>query len=165
MNAQVFASAVVDSGALDIRTERLGTDATFSRIIALVENAEAEQAAGQKLADKIAAWLVPVVFVVLIVVYFVTRDVRMIVTLMIFTSLAEMGLATPLVTIAAIARAARTGILIKGGVNLALFAKVDVMVFDKSSTLTADKPIVVAVQSHDGTFDRNAPLCLAAAED
>ncbi len=114
----MFAGTVVESGALDIRTERLGTDTTLARIIALVENAESEQAPVQKLADKVASWLIPVVFVFLIAVYFVTRDIRTIVTLMIFTSPAELGLATPLVMIAAIARAARNGILIKGGIHL-----------------------------------------------
>ena len=165
IDAQVFAGTVVDSGALDIRTERLGTDTTFSRIIALVESAEAEAAPVQKLADKVAAWLIPVVFVFLIVVYFVTRDVRMIVTLMIFTSPAELGLATPLVMIAAIARAARTGILIKGGIYLETLAKVDVMVFDKTGTLTANRPEVVEVSSRNAAFDENTLLRLAAAAD
>ena len=165
IDAQVFAGTVVDSGALDIRTERLGTDTTFSRIIALVESAEAEAAPVQKLADKVAAWLIPVVFVFLIVVYLVTRDVRMIVTLMIFTSPAELGLATPLVMIAAIARAARTGILIKGGIYLETLAKVDVMVFDKTGTLTANRPEVVEVVSRNTAFDENTLLRLAAAAD
>ena len=165
IDAQVFAGTVVDSGALDIRTERLGTDTTFSRIIALVESAESEAAPVQKLADKVAAWLIPVVFVFLIVVYFVTRDVRTIVTLMIFTSPAELGLATPLVMIAAIARAARTGILIKGGIYLETLAKVDVMVFDKTGTLTANRPEVVEVSSRNTAFDENALLRLAAAAD
>ena len=165
LDAQVFAGTVVDSGALDIRTERFGTDTTFSRIIALVENAEAQQAPVQKLADKVAAWLIPVVFVFLIGVFLVTRDVRMIVTLMIFTSPAELGLATPLVMIAAIARAARTGILIKGGIYLESLAKVDVMVFDKTGTLTANKPVVVDVESRDGSLDHDALLRLAAAAD
>ena len=165
LDAQVFAGTVVDSGALDIRTERLGTDTTFSRIIALVESAEAEAAPVQKLADKVAAWLIPVVFVFLIVVYFVTRDVRTIVTLMIFTSPAELGLATPLVMIAAIARAARTGILIKGGIYLETLAKVDVMVFDKTGTLTANRPEVVEISSRNAAFDENTLLRLAAAAD
>ena len=165
VDAQVFAGTVVDSGALDIRTERLGTDTTFSRIIALVESAEAEAAPVQKLADKVAAWLIPVVFVFLIVVYLVTRDVRTIVTLMIFTSPAELGLATPLVMIAAIARAARTGILIKGGIYLETLAKVDVMVFDKTGTLTANRPEVVEVATHSALFDESALLRLAAAAD
>ena len=145
VDAPVFAGTVVESGALDIRTDRLGTDTTFARIIALVENAESVQAPVQKLADKVALWLIPVVFVFLIGVYLVTRDVRTIVTLLIFTSPAELGLATPLVMIAAIARAARNGILIKGGLHLEALAKVDVMVFDKTVTLTANRPEVVEV--------------------
>ncbi len=165
IDAHVFAGTVVDSGALDIQTERLGTDTTFSRIIALVESAESEAAPVQKLADKVAAWLIPVVFVFLIVVYFVTRDVRTVVTLMIFTSPAELGLATPLVMIAAIARAARTGILIKGGIYLETLAKVDVMVFDKTGTLTANRPEVVDVSSRNTAFDENTVLRLAAAAD
>ncbi len=161
----VFAGTVVASGALDIQTEKIGVDTTFSRIVALVENAEAKQAPVQKLADKVAAWLIPVVFVFLIVVYLVTRDVRMIVTLMIFTSPAELGLATPLVMIAAIARAARSGILIKGGLYLELLAKVDTMVFDKTGTLTANKPEVVAMESCNADFPETEILRLAAAAD
>jgi heavy metal translocating P-type ATPase len=160
----VFAGTVVDSGALDIQTERLGNDTLFSRIIALVENAEAEQAPVQKLADKVAAWLIPFVFVFLIVVYFTTHDIRKIVTLMIFLSPAELGLATPLVMIAAIARAARSGILIKGGIYLETLAKVDVVVFDKTGTLTANKPQVVQIDAR-GDIEENELLRLAAAAD
>jgi len=165
VGSSVFAGTVVDSGALDIRTERLGRDTTFSRIIALVESAESEQAPIQKLADKVAAWLIPVVLVFLVGVYLVTRDVRTIVTLLIFTSPAELGLATPLVMIAAIARAARTGILIKGGVYLEALAKVDVVVFDKTGTLTANQPRVVQVVPCDARLDENALLRWAAAAD
>lgn len=161
----VFAGTVVDSGALDIETERLGNDTTFSRTIALVESAESEQAPVQKLADKVSAWLIPVVLIFLVVVYLIKRDVRTIVTLMIFTSPAELGLATPLVMIAAIARAARTGILIKGGIYLETLAKVDVVVFDKTGTLTANRPEVVEVESRGAAFRENEVLRLAAAAD
>ena len=165
IGSNVFAGTVVASGALDIRTEKLGGDTTFARIVALVEDAEAHQAPVQKLADKVAAWLIPVVLVFLVGVYLVTRDVRMIVTLMIFTSPAELGLATPLVMIAAIARAARNGILIKGGLYLELLAKVDVMVFDKTGTLTANKPAVVRVESRDASYAETEVVRLAAAAD
>ena len=119
----------------------------------------------QKLADKVAAWLIPVVFIFLIVVYLITRDVRTIVTLLIFTSPAELGLATPLVMIAAIARAARNGILIKGGLYLETLAKVDVMVFDKTGTLTANKPEVVRIESLNTAFSEAELLRLAAGAD
>ena len=162
---EVFAGTLVDSGALDIQTERVGGDTTFSRIIALVEGAEEHQAPVQKLADRVAAWLIPMVLVFLVAVYLATRDVRMIVTLLIFTSPAELGLATPLVMIAAIARAARSGILVKGGLYLESLAKVDVMVFDKTGTLTANKPQVVRVKSHDASLTEKELLRLAAAAD
>ena len=161
----VFAGTIIASGALDIRTEKVGGDTTFARIVALVENAESAQAPVQKLADKVASWLIPVVFLFLLVVYWVTRDVRTIVTLMIFTSPAELGLATPLVMIAAIARAARNGILIKGGVYLESLAKVDVMVFDKTGTLTANRPQVVRIESKNPALPEAEWLRLAAAAD
>ncbi len=163
--ASVFAGTIVNSGALDIKTERLGNDTAFARIIALVEGADAEQAPIQKLADRVAAWLIPAVLVFLTIVFFFTHDVRKVVTLMIFTSPAELGLATPLVMIAAIARAARTGILIKGGIYLETLAKVDVMVFDKTGTLTANKPAVAEIRVLTEKLDENALLRLAAAAD
>lgn len=162
--SEVFAGTVLESGALDVRSERVGNDTTFSRIISLVEDAEANQAPVQKLADKVAAWLIPVVLVFLVVVYLVTRDVRLIVTLMIFTSPAELGLATPLVMIAAVARAARGGVLIKGGVYLESLAKVDTMVFDKTGTLTANQPKVVGIDVQ-AELSENDVLRLAAAAD
>ncbi|MBN8968133.1 MAG: cadmium-translocating P-type ATPase [Rhizobiales bacterium] len=163
--AQVFAGTIVESGAIDVLTDKVGGDTIFSRIIALVENAESERAPVQKLADKIATWLIPIVLIFLIGVFLVTRDVSKVVTLLIFTSPAELGLATPLVMIAAIARAARNGILIKGGLYLELLAKADVVVFDKTGTLTANKPEVVQVQSFDPAFTEVDLLRLAAAAD
>ena len=165
IGAVVFAGTIVASGAIDVKTEIVGADTTFARIIGLVENAEALQAPVQKLADEVASWLIPVVFVFLIAVFLVTRDIKTIVTLLIFTSPAELGLATPLVMIAAIARAARNGILVKGGLYLELLAKVDVMVFDKTGTLTANQPAVVRVEIHDSRVSEAELIGLAAAAD
>lgn len=164
VEASVLAGTLVESGALDIRTDKLGQDTMFARIIALVENAEDEQAPVQKLADKVSAWLIPVVFVFLIAVYLYTRDLRMVVTLLIFTSPAELGLATPLVMIAAIARAAQNGILVKGGIYLESLAKATVIVFDKTGTLTSGEPQVVGVYPFENTKEEIL-LTLAAAAD
>lgn len=165
IEGSVLAGTLVESGALDIRTDKLGKDTMFARIITLVENAEDVQAPVQKLADKVAAWLIPIVFVFLTIVYLYTRDLRMIVTLLIFTSPAELGLATPLVMIAAIARAARNGILVKGGIYLELLAKADVMIFDKTGTLTVGEPRVVGIYPTDPGFTEESLMTLAAAAD
>lgn len=163
--SSVLAGTLVESGALDIRTDKVGGETMFARIIALVENAEEHQAPVEKLADKVAGWLIPAVFVFLIAVYLITHDIRKIVTLLIFTSPAELGLATPLVMIAAIARAAKNGILIKGGLYLELLAKVDVIVFDKTGTLTVGKPTVVAIRPVEGELTEEEVLKFAAAAD
>ncbi|MEO7966269.1 MAG: cation-translocating P-type ATPase [Gemmatimonadaceae bacterium] len=165
IGAEVFAGTVVELGALDVETQRVSGDTMFSRIIALVESAEAERAPVQKLADRVAAWLIPVVLVFLLGVWFVTHDVRLIVTLLIFTSPAELGLATPLVVIAAIARAARSGILLKGGIYLEQLAKVDAIAFDKTGTLTIGHPEVVRIDRFDDAMTERELLRLAAGAE
>src|SRR5215211_551346 len=163
--SQVFAGTVVELGALDIETVNVGGDTMFSRIIAIVETAEESQAPVQRLADRVAAWLIPIVLLFLLVVWFVTHDVRMIITLLIFTSPAELGLATPLVVIAAIARAAKAGILLKGGVYLEQLAKVKVLAFDKTGTLTVGRPEVSRIEVLDSSFDAADLLRIAAAAE
>ena len=163
--ATVFAGTVVELGALDIETQKVGGDTMFSRIVALVETAEESQAPVQKLADRVAAWLIPVVLLFLLGVWFVTHDLRMIITLLIFTSPAELGLATPLVIIASIARAAQAGILLKGGIYLEQLAKVRVVAFDKTGTLTVGRPAVVRVERFDDAVSEVELLRIAAAAE
>ena len=160
-----FAGTIVELGALDIEMTKAGKDTVFSRIISLVEEAESQQAPIEKFTDKVAAWLIPIVFIFVGTVYFYTRDVKLVIALLIFTSPAELGLATPLVTIAAIARAAREGILIKGGLFLEELAKVTTIVFDKTGTLTVGSPTVNKVEIINNGFNENQLVKLAAAAD
>ena len=163
--ARVFAGTILETGALDVEVEKVGQDTLFARIVALVETAQEQQAPVQKLADRVAGWLIPVVLFFLLAVYVFTRDVRLIITLLIFTSPAELGLATPMVIISAVARAARAGILLKGGIHLEELAKVDVVAFDKTGTLTFGRPEVVRVEPVGGGIDARELLRLAAAAE
>ena len=163
--SEVYAGTILESGALDITVTKLTEDTVFARIIALVEHAEEREPQIQKFTDRVAAWLIPVVFVFVAVVYFYTRDVKLIIALLIFTSPAELGLATPLVTIAAIARAAREGILVKGGLYLEALAKVDTVVFDKTGTLTVGTPAVSRVEVLNEKYDEQKIVALAASAD
>lgn len=161
----VFAGTIVELGALDIQMTKAGKDTVFSRIISLVEEAENSQAPIEKFTDKVASYLIPVVFIFVGAVYYYTRDVKLVIALLIFTSPAELGLATPLVTIAAIARAAREGILIKGGLFLEELAKVTAIVFDKTGTLTVGSPVVNKVEITGTDFNEVQLVSLAAAVD
>lgn len=163
--SDAFAGTILELGALDIQMTKAGADTVFSRIISLVEDAESQQAPIEKFTDKVASWLIPVVFIFVGTVYFFTRDVKLVIALLIFTSPAELGLATPLVTIAAIARAAREGILIKGGLFLEELAKVTTIVFDKTGTLTIGSPIVNTVEIIDTNYNEQQLVQFAAAVD
>lgn len=163
--SEAFAGTILEIGALDIEMTKAGLDTVFSRIISLVEEAESQQAPIEKFTDKVASWLIPVVFIFVGTVYFFTRDVQLVIALLIFTSPAELGLATPLVTIAAIARAAREGILIKGGLFLEELAKVNTIVFDKTGTLTVGSPIVNTVEIIDPSYTENQLVQFAASVD
>lgn len=161
----VYAGTILESGALDIRVTRHVEDTVFARIIALVEEAEGREPTIQKFTDRVAAWLIPVAFAFVLVVYFYTRDIQLIIALLIFMSPAELGLATPLVTISAIARAAKEGILVKGGLYLEALARVDTFVFDKTGTLTLGKLVVDEVSVDDPSITEYELLTIAAAAD
>lgn len=162
VGSDAFAGTILEIGALDIEMTKAGKDTVFSRIISLVEEAETQQAPIEKLTDKVASWLIPVVFIFVGTVYYFTRDIKLVIALLIFTSPAELGLATPLVTISAIARAAREGILIKGGKFLEELAKVTTIVFDKTGTLTVGSPIVSKVEIVNAEYSESQLVELAA---
>lgn len=164
-DADVFAGTILELGALDIEMTKAGKDTVFSRIIALVEEAENGQAPIEKFTDKVASWLIPIVFVFVGAVYFYTRDVKLVIALLIFTSPAELGLATPLVTIAAIARCAREGILIKGGMFLEELSKVKTIVFDKTGTLTMGSPTLNKIEIVDTAFNEKQLVQLTASAE
>lgn len=163
--SDVFAGTIIELGALNIKMTKAGNDTVFSRIIALVEEAESQQAPIEKLTDRVASYLIPIVFIFVGAVYFYTRDVKLIIALLIFTSPAELGLATPLVTIAAITRAAKEGILVKGGLFLEELAKVTTIVFDKTGTLTEGSPTVNQISIIDKNYTQDEVVQLAAAAD
>jgi Cd2+/Zn2+-exporting ATPase len=161
----VYAGTILETGALDIKVTRLTEDTVFSRIVALVEEAESREPVIQKFTDRVATWLIPIVFVFVLVVYLYTHDIKLIIALLIFMSPAELGLATPLVTISAIARAAREGILVKGGLYLEALARADTFVFDKTGTLTLGKLQVDEVSVDDPQMTETQLLTFAAAAD
>lgn len=163
--SDAFAGTIVESGALYVEMTKAVNDTVFSRIISLVEEAESEKAPIQKFTDKVASYLIPVVFIFVGAVFLITRDVQLVIALLIFTSPAELGLATPLVTISSIARAAREGILIKGGIYLEELAKVTTVVFDKTGTLTVGNPVVTRIEIIDNGYTDNDIVKYAASAD
>jgi Cd2+/Zn2+-exporting ATPase/Cu+-exporting ATPase len=159
--AQVFAATICERGALRVRTERVGRDTTFGQIIRLVEEAEASKAPVQRFADRFTAYYIPVVLAVAVTTYVVGGSATAAVATVLVACSCAIAMATPITVLAAVARSARQGIIIKGGRYLEALAKVDTVVMDKTGTLTLGRPEITDLIPLDGASETSL-LTLAA---
>lgn len=161
VNTQVFAGTINQSGALEVRADRLGRDTSFGKIIEAVESAERSRAPVQKLADRLAGYLVYFAIGAAVLTFIITRDARSTISVIIVAGACGIAAGTPLAILGGIGRAARQGAIIKGGLYLEALATVDTVVLDKTGTLTFGTPQVRSVVRADG-FEENAILEVAA---
>lgn len=148
--ARVYAGAVNQSGALEVRTEKIGADTAYGRIIQAVEEAEKSRAPIQRTADRLAGYLVYFAIGCAILTFAVTRNMRSTISVIIVTGACGVAAGTPLAILGAIGQAARKGAIIKGGLYLELLAAVDMVVLDKTGTLTLGEARVVGIRPVSG---------------
>ncbi len=146
----VFAATICERGALRVRTERVGRDTTFGQIVRLVEEAEASKAPVQRFSDRFTAYYIPVVVVAAVLTFLIGGSATAAVATVLVACSCAIAMATPVTVLAAVGRAARHGIIIKGGRYLEALAKVDTVVMDKTGTLTIGRPEVTDVVPLDG---------------
>jgi P-type Cu+ transporter len=161
--AGVFAGSINQSGALEIRAERIGRDTSYGKIIEAVEQAERSRAPVQRLADRLAGYLVYFALGAALCTYLLTRDIRSTISVVIVAGACGIAAGTPLAILGAIGRAARAGAIVKGGLFLEQLGKVDTVVLDKTGTLTYGKPEIRALLP--GGVDANTLLDLAASAE
>jgi heavy metal translocating P-type ATPase len=162
--SHIFAGSINQSGALEIRAERIGRATSFGKIIEAVEQAERSRAPVQRLADRLAGYLVYFALGAALLTYLVTRDIRSTISVIIVAGACGIAAGTPLAILGAIGRAARTGAIIKGGLFLEQLGRVDTVVLDKTGTLTHGQPEVSALRPAEGV-DPMALLDAAAAAE
>ena len=138
----VFAGSINQSGALEIRAERIGRDTSYGKIIEAVEQAERSRAPVQRLADRLAGYLVYFALSAAALTYLLSRDIRSTISVIIVAGACGVAAGTPLAILGAIGRAARAGAVIKGGLFLEQLGRVDTVVLDKTGTLTSGQPEV-----------------------
>lgn len=160
--ARVYAGTIVESGALVIRAEKVREDTFFGKIVALVEHAEEKKAHVSLLADKIAWYLVPSLLLFIGLVWLVTSNLNLVMTLLVFGSPLELTLITPLAILAGIIAAFRNGVLVKGGLVLEKFAKSDTIIFDKTGTLTLGEPHITDIEVFNKSYTQKDILTIAA---
>jgi Cd2+/Zn2+-exporting ATPase len=162
--AEVFVGTLTESGALIIEATRVGEETTLARIAQLVEQAQQREAPIQRTLDRFAGWLVPVMLTLAVLVFVFTHDIARAITVLIVACPCALILATPTAVMAAIARAARAGVLIKGGQHLEAAARLHTIVFDKTGTLTHGQPEVAHVSRFDEHSEAELVKMAAVAE-
>lgn len=159
-------------GSFIFHAEKIGHDTMLSRIVQLVSEAQRSRAPIQRLADKFSGWFVPAVVTVAIIsfVYWslfgpspaMAYGLLCAVSVLIIACPCALGLATPMSIMTGIGRGAAAGVLVRNAEALEMLEKADVLVIDKTGTLTAGKPAVTAVVPAGG-YNETTLLSLAAA--
>jgi Cd2+/Zn2+-exporting ATPase/Cu+-exporting ATPase len=160
----VFAATVLERGLLRIETERVGAETTFGRILRLVEEAEAHKAPVQRFADRFTAYYIPVVVGAALLTYLLGRTPTAAVAVVLVACSCAIAMATPTVVLASVGRAARRGLIVKGGRWLEALAKVDTLIVDKTGTLTFGTPRVTEVRTFDDLGEAEVITRAAAVE-
>lgn len=149
----VFAATINRTGSFDLRATRVGADTNLSKIIQLVEDANATKALIARLADKVAGVFVPVVLGIAAVTFFVwlaaggsvTQALTASVAVLVISCPCALGLATPVAIMVGTGRGAEMGVLFKNAEALETLHKIDTVVLDKTGTITRGKPAVVDI--------------------
>lgn len=179
----VFAGSINENGTLSIEVTALAQHNTLSRIIAMVADAQGRHAPSQRMIDQFAQYYTPavIVFATLVAIIpplFFGGDLLgteasqgwlyRALTILVIACPCALVISTPVTVISAITRAARNGVLIKGGAYLEALGTIKAVAFDKTGTLTEGRPIVTETRSIDcdtgeTCADCDDVLALAAA--
>ena len=162
------------NGALIMRADRVGADTMLSRIVDMVATAQRSRAPIQGMADRVAAWFVPLVVLVAIIAFIVWAWIgpspSMIfaivsaVSVLIIACPCALGLATPMSIMTATGRGAQSGVLIKDAEALERFAHIDTLIVDKTGTLTEGRPSVTDRVSVDAGSEKRLVELAASLE-
>lgn len=170
----VIGATVNQTGAFTMRAEKVGDETLLSQIVAMVAEAQRSRAPIQKLADTVAGYFVPAVIFVSVITFIVwairgpapamAYAVVNAVAVLIIACPCALGLATPMSIMVGVGRAARAGILIKDAEALERIEKIDVLVTDKTGTLTEGKPGVTQLFVVEGKTEEELLATAAALE-
>ena len=162
---EVFCGTLNCFGSVDVEVKEVGESSSLQRLIRMVQAAEEKQAPMQRIADRWASWLVPIVLVLAIGAYAATANIIIAVTLLVVFCPCALVLATPTAIMAAIGQATKRGVIIKSGKTLEKMGEVDTIAFDKTCTLTCGKLSVSDVLPFDETIKEEELLQIVASAE
>jgi Cd2+/Zn2+-exporting ATPase len=167
---RVFAGTINGSGSLEVKVTKLSKDSTLSRLITMVNEAEAQKSPTQQFTDKFEKYFVPAVlglvvalnFAFLVVDESYADSFYRSMAVLVAASPCALAISTPSAVLSGVARAARDGVLIKGGRHLENLGILKALAFDKTGTLTQGEPEVTDVIPYQDV-DKSTLLQIAVA--
>ncbi len=163
LGAEVIGATINKTGSFKFRATRVGKDTFLAQIVKMVQDAQGSKAPIQKLADGVTGWFVPAVIAVALATFIIwfnaTGNITLatvtMVEVLIIACPCALGLATPTAVMVGTGKGAENGILIKGAESLELAHKIEIIVLDKTGTLTVGKPTVTDFVTVKGTANSN----------
>jgi P-type Cu+ transporter len=160
---EVIGATINKTGSFKFRATRVGKDTVLAQIVQLVQQAQGSKAPIQRLADQVTGWFVPVVIAIALFTFIIWYNIMGNLTLALMTTVGvliiacpcALGLATPTSVMVGTGKGAENGILIKGAESLELAHQIQIIVLDKTGTITQGKPTVTDFVTVNGTMNGN----------
>jgi Cd2+/Zn2+-exporting ATPase len=168
----VFAGTINNSGALEIQVTKLASESTLARVVQMVNEAETQKSPTQRLTDTFERRFVPTILVLVVVLLFAwlvinepfSKSFYRAMAVLVAASPCALAISTPSAVLSGVARAARGGVLVKGGAPLEILGKVQIIAFDKTGTLTEGKPQLTDVVCAEGVTEAELLSVTVAVE-
>mgnify|MGYP000889349089 CR=1 FL=1 len=151
--SNVYAGTILDNGTIQIVADRVGEDTTFGKIIELVEEAQDSKSEAERFIDRFAKYYTPAVLVLSFIVWLISRDVELAITILVLGCPGALVIGVPVSNVAGIGNGARHGVLLKGSEVIGDFSRLDTMVFDKTGTLTMGNPSVAETEYYGDNIE------------
>ena len=169
---RVFAGTINESGALEVQVTKLASESSLARVVKMVSEAETQKSPTQQFTDKFERYFVPAVLAFVVVLLFAgvvinepfSSSFYRAMAVLVAASPCALAISTPSAVLSGVARAARGGVLVKGGGPLENLGRLGAIAFDKTGTLTEGKPRLTDVISSEGVAEEELLRVAIAVE-
>jgi Cd2+/Zn2+-exporting ATPase len=166
---KVFAGTINGTSVQEIKVIKAASDSTLARLIKLVNEAESQQSPTQQFTDRFERWFVPAVLILVVTLCFAylvidepfAKSFYRAMAVLVAASPCALAISTPSAVLSGVARAARDGVLVKGGRPLEDLGELTAVAFDKTGTLTQGKPRLVQIVTLDSSEEQLLQVAIA----
>ncbi len=143
----VFSGSININGQIEMKASKISEESQYEKIVQLVQKAQQEKAPIQRLADRYAVFFTPLTLFMALIGYLITKDTSTILSVLVVATPCPLILATPLAVMCGINKAAKTGIIVKGGAAIEQISTIRAILFDKTGTITYGQPSIKKIKT------------------